>query len=310
MDDTFGNRRTFDAEKQREILKPFWKQAGPDCRTPPKSAGELVANFSKEERLALYEYTLKHAASVAKPPELLSPEEVLHSHNPTSGDLTPLELKKAMRDFKRRRQAYRTKVSTKNKSQVQVTREIIHNMMVFLGTEEIEHKTGSGTQPSHSDRKRKPSSSPRDDTGSEASVLMDSKKIKTEDSSHCEHYKSSEKLSKEDKKRYNRDKYYVHKKNTSFDYSSKSSNRKRDAKVIPDNISRIQDDVRELQSKRKGKNFEKAKYRQSSSDSASAENERNGSTRHSKKRKLKKSKRKKSKSKKSHKYEYSTSEDT
>lgn len=287
----------------------FCLKAGPDCRTPPKSAGELVANFSKEERLALYEYTLKHAAPVVKPPELLSPEEVLHSHNPTSGDLTPLELKKAMRDFKRRRQAYRTKVSTKNKSQVQVTREIIHNMMVFLGTEEIEHKTESGTQPSHSDGKRKLSSSPRDDIGSEASVLMDSKKIKREDSSHCE-YKSSEKLSKEDKKRYNKDKYYVHKKNTSFDDSSRSSHRKGDAKVIPDNSSRTLDDVKELQSKRKSKNFEKAKYRRSSSGSSGAEDERNGNTRHSKKRKLKKSKRKKSKSKKSHKHEYSTSEDT
>lgn len=35
-------------------------------------------------------------------------------------ELSGLELAKAMRDFKRRRQAYRTKVSTKNKSHTEV----------------------------------------------------------------------------------------------------------------------------------------------------------------------------------------------
>ncbi|KAK7065157.1 hypothetical protein SK128_013228 [Halocaridina rubra] len=134
-----ANKITIDAEKQREILQPFWKETGYDSRQTPSSAGEMTVNFSKEERLALYEYSVKHAPSVAKPPELLSVEDVLNNkdHLAASTDkLSPLELKKAMRDLKRRRQAYRTKVSTKNKSQTQVTREIIHNMMVFLGVEE------------------------------------------------------------------------------------------------------------------------------------------------------------------------------
>lgn len=42
----------------------------PDVRQPPLAAGELIANFSGQERLALYEYTLQNTASVAPPPEL------------------------------------------------------------------------------------------------------------------------------------------------------------------------------------------------------------------------------------------------
>ncbi|XP_068202332.1 U11/U12 small nuclear ribonucleoprotein 48 kDa protein-like isoform X2 [Palaemon carinicauda] len=272
-----------DAEKQREILKPFWKQAGPDCRTPPKSAGELVANFSKEERLALHEYTLSHAVAVAKPPELLSPEEVLNSNEPTSGDLTPLELKKAMRDFKRRRQAYRTKVSTKNKSQTQVTREIIHNMMVFFGAEEVEHKNESNMQYSHGDERKKLDSLSRD-IRNERAVSVDSKKRKRVDSVHYE-YKNSGKLNKEDE-RYSKDKYSEHRKHSS----------------IYDNSIRRTVDV-------KVNNSEKTKYRHRSSDSTSAEEDRTGKGVHSKKRKSKKSKHKKSKSKKSHRHKYSSSED-
>lgn len=45
--------------------------AGPDTRRPPTSAGELTANFTSEERLAMYEYTLQNAAGVATPQEIL-----------------------------------------------------------------------------------------------------------------------------------------------------------------------------------------------------------------------------------------------
>ncbi|KAG7176007.1 U11/U12 small nuclear ribonucleoprotein 48 kDa protein-like [Homarus americanus] len=128
---------TIDADKQRELLIPYKKIAGPDTRQPPSCAGELTACFSKEERLAMYEYTLQSAARVATPPEIL-PMETYKSVDNQPKELSELELMKAVRDFKRRRQAYRTKVSTKNKSQTQVTREIIHNMMVFLGAEETE----------------------------------------------------------------------------------------------------------------------------------------------------------------------------
>lgn len=107
----------------------------PDLRHPPASAGELTVNFTREERLALYEHTLKNATSVAIPPELL-PMEAGASSETQPKELSGLELKKAMRDFKRRRQAYRTKISTKNKSQTEVTREIIHNMMALLGMQE------------------------------------------------------------------------------------------------------------------------------------------------------------------------------
>lgn len=124
-----------DAEKQRNILLPYRKNVAPDLRHPPASAGELTVNFTREERLILYEHTLKNAASVAVPPELL-PMEVNASSETQPKELSGLELKKAMRDFKRRRQAYRTKISTKNKSQTEVTREIIHNMMALLGMQE------------------------------------------------------------------------------------------------------------------------------------------------------------------------------
>ncbi|XP_045138275.1 uncharacterized protein LOC123520230 isoform X2 [Portunus trituberculatus] len=107
----------------------------PDLRHPPASAGELTVNFSREERLILYEHTLKNAASVPTPPELL-PMDVSGSSETQPKELSGLELKKAMRDFKRRRQAYRTKISTKNKSQNEVTREIIDNMMALLGLQD------------------------------------------------------------------------------------------------------------------------------------------------------------------------------
>lgn len=94
-------------------------------------------NFTREERLILYEHTLKTATPVATPPELL-PVEMTESFESQPKELSGLELKKAMRDFKRRRQAYRTKVSTKNKTQTEVTREIILNMMALVGVEEPE----------------------------------------------------------------------------------------------------------------------------------------------------------------------------
>lgn len=131
---------TIDAETQRDLLLPYKSSAGPDTRRPPTSAGELTTNFTREERLAMYEHTIQNAAGVATPHELISME----ASNPMDNqpkELSGLELMKAMRDFKRRRQAYRTKVSTKNKSQTQVTRELIHNMMVYLGVEELEHET-------------------------------------------------------------------------------------------------------------------------------------------------------------------------
>lgn len=123
-----------DTETQRNLLLPYKKNALPDLRPPPTSAGELTANFTREERLTLYEYTLKNAAPVAVPSELL-PVEVANSESQPK-ELSELELKKAMRDFKRRRQAYRTKVSTKNKSQIEITREIIHSMMGLFGGDE------------------------------------------------------------------------------------------------------------------------------------------------------------------------------
>lgn len=128
---------TIDANRQRNLLLPYKQTAAPDTRQSPASAGELTANFSREERLAMYEYTLQNTAAVATPPEILPLETFIPVDNQPK-ELSELELKKAMRDFKRRRQAYRTKVSTKNKSQTQVTREIIHNMMVVLGAEELE----------------------------------------------------------------------------------------------------------------------------------------------------------------------------
>ncbi|XP_063610806.1 zinc finger CCCH domain-containing protein 13-like isoform X1 [Penaeus indicus] len=128
---------TIDADVQRNVLAAYRRPDAPDLRQPPLAAGELIANFSRQERLALYEYTLQNAAGVAPPPELSMMENVFKKEEQPK-ELSGLELAKAMRDFKRRRQAYRTKVSTKNKSHTEVAREIIHNMMVFIGAAELE----------------------------------------------------------------------------------------------------------------------------------------------------------------------------
>ncbi|XP_042855962.1 DNA ligase 1-like isoform X1 [Penaeus japonicus] len=128
---------SIDADVQRNVLAAYRRPDLPDVRQPPLAAGELIANFSGQERLALYEYTLQNTASVAPPPELSMMED-LFKREEQPKELSGLELAKAMRDFKRRRQAYRTKVSTKNKSHTEVAREIIHNMMVFMGAAELE----------------------------------------------------------------------------------------------------------------------------------------------------------------------------
>lgn len=128
---------TIDADVQRNVLAAYRRPDAPDQRQPPLAAGELIANFSRQERVALYEYTLQNAAGVAPPPELSMMENVFKKEEQPK-ELSGLELAKAMRDFKRRRQAYRTKVSTKNKSHTEVAREIIHNMMVYIGATELE----------------------------------------------------------------------------------------------------------------------------------------------------------------------------
>ncbi|XP_037785958.1 U11/U12 small nuclear ribonucleoprotein 48 kDa protein-like [Penaeus monodon] len=153
---------TIDADVQRNVLAAYRRPDAPDLRQPPLAAGELIANFSRQERLALYEYTLQNAAGMAPPPEL-SMMENAYKKEAQPKELSGLELAKAMRDFKRRRQAYRTKVSTKNKSHTEVAREIIHNMMVFIGATDLETDAPHQT------------SEPRDEIGKEEQHPSDQK---------------------------------------------------------------------------------------------------------------------------------------
>lgn len=118
-----------DAEKQREILKPFWKSASPDTRSPPRCLAEEWLLFSTEERRALHQYALQHTVPPPTPPELL-----LKQPEPSADNLTDVELKKRQRDMTRRRQAYRT-TATGSKSLTEVTREMIDNIMEMIGAE-------------------------------------------------------------------------------------------------------------------------------------------------------------------------------
>ncbi|KAK3864744.1 hypothetical protein Pcinc_029602 [Petrolisthes cinctipes] len=118
------------------------------CMPPPASAGELMAHFTREERLAMYEFTFTHSQAPPTPPQLVPMEALTPADGEEPRELTGLELKKALRDFKRRRQAYR-KVSTKHKKYTEVTREIIENMMGLLGMEGDSGNSSNPTEVTH-----------------------------------------------------------------------------------------------------------------------------------------------------------------
>ncbi|KAK4323395.1 hypothetical protein Pmani_005889 [Petrolisthes manimaculis] len=142
---------TIDADTQNNILKPFQKtDVGLErrCMPPPASAGELMAHFTREERLAMYDFTFTHSQAPPTPPQLVPMEALTPADGEEPKELTGLELKKALRDFKRRRQAYR-KVSTKDKKYTEVTREIIENMMGFLGMDGDSGNSSNPTKVTH-----------------------------------------------------------------------------------------------------------------------------------------------------------------
>lgn len=69
---------------------------------PPASAGELVAHFTREERLAMYEFTLLHTQAPPAPPELLSVVSLLilcHPMFPVTFSSAHFERHRALLEF-------------------------------------------------------------------------------------------------------------------------------------------------------------------------------------------------------------------
>ncbi|XP_076063963.1 uncharacterized protein LOC143038537 isoform X2 [Oratosquilla oratoria] len=134
-----------DAELQKSILEKITDKDAASARPTPSTASELSAEFDTKERLALYEYVIKHTTPPAVLPLVhsmtLDPGEITNCDSKDKGQLSHLELMKLERDLKRRRQAYRTKVSTKNKSYSEVLREVVASMM-----ELVDAPSQSGTQ--------------------------------------------------------------------------------------------------------------------------------------------------------------------
>ncbi|KAF2352645.1 hypothetical protein FHG87_016598 [Trinorchestia longiramus] len=108
-----------------------------DLRPTPVSLAHEWLLFTRDERVALYEYALQHTQPPPTPPEL-----VLQPGSVTEGDgKEEAVLRKHQRDLRRRRQAYRT-AATGSKTLTEVTREVIRNIMELIGVPvDTPHKT-------------------------------------------------------------------------------------------------------------------------------------------------------------------------
>lgn len=88
------------------------------------TSDRLLSTFSSDERLALYDYSVKNTAGPSKPPEFTL--EIPDSKN--GKGLSEKEKLALERDAKRRRVKYKS-VHTSKKSHTEVTREVIDNQM-------------------------------------------------------------------------------------------------------------------------------------------------------------------------------------
>ncbi|GLV38058.1 hypothetical protein CBL_07857 [Carabus blaptoides fortunei] len=109
------------------MIKTCSKYQGWRSHEPvPKTSNRLLATFTPDERLALYEYSV---AATQGPPEVpefnMSKPKIEERHN-----LTADELKAIHRDARRRRIKYKSKcVHTNRKSTTEVLRDVIESQM-------------------------------------------------------------------------------------------------------------------------------------------------------------------------------------
>ncbi|KAF7282899.1 hypothetical protein GWI33_001802 [Rhynchophorus ferrugineus] len=101
-------------------FRPVWNGQEVD----PMTSDRLMSNFSTDERLALYDYCLKHTEGPKKPQEftLDLPE------TKSTKELSVKEKLSLERDAKRRKVKYKS-VHTSKKSHTEVIREVINNQM-------------------------------------------------------------------------------------------------------------------------------------------------------------------------------------
>ncbi|XP_050296935.1 U11/U12 small nuclear ribonucleoprotein 48 kDa protein-like [Anthonomus grandis grandis] len=118
------------ARASRSDFKPAWNGKDPD----PLTADRYTSTFSVDERLALYDYTVKHTKPPPKPHEFT----LEFTNSKEAKQLTDEEKLILERNAKRRRTKYKS-VHTSKKSYTEITREVIDNQM-GLYVEWIKHK--------------------------------------------------------------------------------------------------------------------------------------------------------------------------
>ncbi|XP_028140592.1 uncharacterized protein LOC114334690 [Diabrotica virgifera virgifera] len=110
-----------EAQRQNSKFKSVWNQIDAD----PKTSDRLLSTYSPDERLAIYDYCVQ---STQGPPV---PEEISMSIKESNRkeDTTPTEEEalKKQRDAKRRPVKYKSVHTSRNKSYIEVMREVIQN---------------------------------------------------------------------------------------------------------------------------------------------------------------------------------------
>lgn len=102
-------------------MRVGWRSTEPAAKT----SNRLLATFTPDERLALYDFSVTATKGPPQVPEFNVEPKIEEKHN-----LTPYELKALERDAKRRRMKYKSKaIHTNNKSNTEITRELIDGQM-------------------------------------------------------------------------------------------------------------------------------------------------------------------------------------
>ncbi|CAG9853789.1 unnamed protein product [Phyllotreta striolata] len=123
---------TLDVPKKIDILnearqlnpkfRPAWNGLDPD----PMTSDRIISTFSADERLALYDYCVKNTVAPPIPNEFLTNAE---EKGKKEESLTEGERLEKERNAKRRPVKYKSVHTGRNKSHIEVMREVIHNQM-------------------------------------------------------------------------------------------------------------------------------------------------------------------------------------
>ncbi|KAK6625323.1 hypothetical protein RUM43_005620 [Polyplax serrata] len=147
-----GSAVTVNSEMLSSILGNGSSSTGDSTLRPvPNSSSSLDSNFTREEKLALYDYVIDNTKKQNLYSDLYFQET---EKKVDKKEMTPWEIAAAERDAKRRRASYRNKVHTNRKTYTEVLKEVIDSQMEMLKEDEME-KPNSTLSTSDGDAKNR-----------------------------------------------------------------------------------------------------------------------------------------------------------